>query len=215
MANDVANVAVVAMTDRLIDVLGHPKPMSEDTPQELCPRALPLSHAARELLREYYNATEKAQAAGGELEHVKSFASKSPEQAARIAGVLTLWADLHAPEVTGDTMVSAIELAQFYLGEAKRLAEAATISEITDKADKLRRWILESWPNVALGQNRDPETIVPRDIVISGPGSLRETAMVRKLLLILVNHGWLKKMPRGTLIGGQARHVAYQIVQAS
>ena len=211
-ATNVADVAVVAATNRLITVLNHPKPMSEDSPQELCPRALPLSHTAMELLREYYNVTEEAQAPGGELEHVKSFASKSPEQAARIAGVLTLWADLNAPDVTAETMVNAITLAQFYLGEAKRLAEAATISEKIDRADKLRRWILESWPKIAVSQNRSPNTIMPRDVVVSGPGSLRETETVRGLMKVLANHGWLIEVPKGVLVDGSVRQIAYQIV---
>ena len=56
-----------------------------------------LSDGARELLRQYYETVEREQATGGDLEQVRPFASKAPEQAARIAAVLTLWADLHSP----------------------------------------------------------------------------------------------------------------------
>ena len=76
---------------------------------------------------DYYSSTERAQAPGGELEGVRSFASKSPEQAARIAGVLTLYENINAPEVSPQVMAQAVDLAQFYLGEAKRLAEAAEV----------------------------------------------------------------------------------------
>ena len=59
------------------------------------------------------------------LAHVTGYASKAAEQAARIAGVLTLWRDLNAAEVAASDMANAITLAQFYLGEAARLADAA------------------------------------------------------------------------------------------
>ncbi len=166
------------------------------------------------MLFSYYRATEQAQAPGGDLEQVKSFASKSPEQAARIAGTLTLWSDLGAASVQAEVMQDAIELAQFYLWEAKRLSEAATVSEEIDRAEQLRRWVLDSWPGVATGQNRDPQTIVPRDVVTMGPNSLRETTTVKKLMEILANHGWLAPLEPGVVIDGQSRQLAYRIVRA-
>lgn len=211
----VADVAIVAASERLSAVLAQPFPTSESNPQELAPRALALSPEAKALLFAYYQATEKAQAPGGELEQVKSFASKSPEQASRIAGVLTLWADLGASVVSKDAMVNAIDLAQFYLFEAKRLAEAATVSEEIDKAENLRRWILESWPAIATSQARDPQTIVPRDVVTLGPNALRETATVKKLMKILADHGWLARLDADAVIDGQARQLAYRIVRVA
>ena len=62
---------------------------------------------------------------GGFTSTVKAFASKSPEQAARIAGVLTLFEDAGAGHVSERQMANGIELAQFYLSEAHRLANAA------------------------------------------------------------------------------------------
>lgn len=211
--DNVADVAIVAASERLSAILAHPMPVNESNPQELDPRALRLSVEAKKLLFGYYRATEQAQAPGGELEQVKSFASKSPEQAARIAGVLTLWVDLTASVVEAETMADAIELAQFYLFEAKRLAEAATISEEVDRAEQLRRWILESWHGVAAAQNRDPQTIVPRDVVIMGPNSLRETVTVKKLMATLATHGWLAPLESGAVVDGQARQLAYRIVR--
>lgn len=209
----VADVAIVSASERLSAILAAPMPTREDNPQELEPRALRLSPEAKALLFAYYKVTEQAQAPGGELEQVKSFASKSPEQAARIAGTLTLWSDLGATVIQPDIMTDAIELAQFYLFEAKRLAEAATVSEEIDRAEQLRRWIIESWPGIAAGQGRDPQTIVPRDVVIMGPNSLRETATVKKMMGVLESHGWLFRLEAGAVIDGQARQIAYRIVR--
>ncbi len=92
-----------------------------------------------------YSAVETAQASGGNLAHVTGYASKAAEQAARIAGVLTLWRDMGAAEVTAEAMAEGIALAQFYLGEAAPLAEAATFSAPVEQAETLRTWLLERW----------------------------------------------------------------------
>lgn len=211
IGDGVANVAVVAASSRLSMILAHPLPTKDDNPQELDPRALSLSPDAKELLLQYYRSTEIAQAMGGEFEQVRSFASKSPEQAARIAGVLTLWEDLGASVVNAEVMSDAIQLAQFYLFEAKRLAEAALVSEETDRAERLRRWILDSWPKIAIAMNRDPRTITPRDALRNGPNALRETATLKKLMSVLEGHGWLRALEVGTVIDGKARQSAYRI----
>lgn len=214
-ADNVADVAIVAASERLSEILAHPFLTSENNPQELTPPTLSLSSGAKQLLFDYYQITERAQAPGGDFEQVKSFASKSPEQAARIAGVLTLWKDLGASVVNKEIMASAISLAQFYLVEAKRLAEAATVSGEINRAEQMRLWILERWPSVAVGQNRSPLTIVPRDVVLMGPNSLRETTIVKKLMKILADHGWLVTLEPGTIIDGKSRQLAYRVVRSS
>jgi hypothetical protein len=199
------------MSGRLVEILSQPKPVDEDKPQELRPRALRLSGGAKDLLFEYYQATEMAQGRGGDFEHIKSFASKSAEQAARIAGVLTLWRDLNAQEVTLEVMANAIQLALFYLGEAKRLAETAMVTQRIEEAEHLRRWLLDSWPDHANKMGRDSTTILPRDVVLYGPGAFRETPKAKALLSVLVEHQWLHQLEAGTIVDGAARSLAFQI----
>lgn len=90
--------ALAAFSDRLRAILETPLPMDAET-RELQPRTLALSGAARGLLIQFADAIELAQRKGGNLEHITGTASKAAEQAARIAGVLTLWTDLEAREV--------------------------------------------------------------------------------------------------------------------
>ncbi|MEP3636373.1 MAG: YfjI family protein [Paracoccaceae bacterium] len=208
-----SNVANVAYSQRLNSILEACKPVSEHDRQELKPRVLPLSADARTLLVGFYNAVERAQAAGGEFEHVTSFASKSAEQAARIAGVLSLWRSLDVVEVTAHTMADAITLAGFYLGEAKRLAEAATISLEIDLAEQLRVWLRDSWPEKANALDRSPHHIVPRDVVQYGPNSLRETKKAKKVLKTLEEAGWITLLPEGQEIDGAARKTAYLMAE--
>lgn len=178
-------------------------PMDPET-RELTPRPLPLTREARTLLVQFSDAIEVQQAPGGDLAHVTGYASKAAEQAARIAGVLTLWRDLHAPEVQARDMMDAISLAQFYLTEAARMAEAATVSAEIDKAERLRKWLVEKWT--------DPE-ILPGDILQRAPSQLRDRQAVKKAVVVLVEAGWLIPLEAGTVVRGASRKEAYRIVR--
>lgn len=196
-------MAVSAFTARLTTILETPMPTDEN-PQELMPQRLPLSQGARELLWRFYEAVETAQGAGGQMEHVRAYASKAAEQAARIAAVLTLWEDLNSPEVSPEAMGWGVTLAQFYLGEARRLAEAGLVSEDTAKAERLRVWLLDSWPH---------DDVLPSDILNKGPNALRERTKLVGPLAVLVKTGWLVPLPQGAEVRGTSRKEAYRIVR--
>jgi hypothetical protein len=199
------DAALASFTGRLRDILDASMPMDPDT-RELKPRTLTLAPEARALLVAFADAIEAAQAPGGDLAHITGTASKTAEQAARIAGVLTIWRDLHAPRVEAGDMADAIELAQFYLAEASRLASAATVSAEIDRAEALRRWLLESWPE------RD---VMARDVVQFGPNPLRETPKARAAVGILEKHGWLVPVEPGTVVRGASRKEAWTIVRGA
>ena len=145
------------------------------------------------------------------LAQITGTASKTAEQAARIAGVLTLWRDLGATEINSDTMQNAIELAQYYLHEALRLANAALISQQVKQAETLRNWILDKW----LPKNLLEPYVLPSDIVQLGPNSLREMPKVKKAIAMLVETGWLTLMEPPVEVRGIQRKTAYHIVRAS
>jgi hypothetical protein len=200
------DLALAGFGARLREILETPLPMCEEM-RELHPRLLRLSPEARELLVRFADAVEVAQGPGGDLHHVTAAASKAAEQAARIAGVLTLWADLHAAEVSLDAMANGITLAQYYLGEAARLADAATVTAEIDRAERLRRWLLESWP--------EPDVLV-RDVLRLAPiRALRESPAARAALGILEKHGWLVALPEGAMVRGAARKEAWRIVRGT
>lgn len=177
--------------------------MDEQT-RALSPRVLPLPEQARAVLVQFSDRVEIGQRSGGKYEGVTGYASKTAEQAARIAAVLTLWSDLEAPRIEAATMADAVDLAEFYLNEALRLKDAALISADTGKAELLRVWLLEKW--------RHPD-IVPSEIIQPGPNSLRELKVAKAAIKTLVDAGWLTSLDAGTLIRGSAREVAYRIVK--
>ena len=197
--------ALNRFSERLRGILEAALPMDPET-RALSPRLLPLAPDAKILLVQFHDVIEKGMAPGGDLNHVTGAASKTAEQAARIAGVLTLWRDLEAPHVTAKDMADGITLAQFYLGEAARLADAAAVSAETERAERLRKWLLESWPH--------PD-VTARDVVQLGPNALRETPKARAALVTLENHGWLVRLDAGAVIRGAARAEAWRIVRGS
>ena len=193
-----------AFATRLGGILRTPLPMDPES-RALEPRRLPLAPDARALLVQFADTVEAAQRPGSALSGVTGHASKAAEQACRIAGVLTLWRDLDAPAVEADDMVSGIELAGFYLSEALRLADAAKVSEETDRAERLRRWLIEEWPY--------PE-VLTGDVVQKAPiRALRETAAATAALGTLERHGWVAALPAGTVIRGAARSTGWRIVK--
>jgi hypothetical protein len=205
--------ALGRFSGRLRAILGSAMPMDPDS-RELTPRALPLAQDARAVLVGFADEVEREQGPGGPLAHVTGFASKAAEQAARIAAVLTLWRDLHSPAVGLEAMRNGITLARFYLGEAVRLSDAATVSSETARAEALRLWLLDEWPEQARRNDRTPATVMPRDVVQFGPNALRETATVRRLMGILDEAGWLARLPEGAEVDGTAPKLAYRIVRA-
>lgn len=197
--------AIDEFAARLRGILKTPLPMTGDT-RELETRVLSLSEPARALLVGYSDAIEIAQSDSGNLAQLTSYASKSAEQAARIAAVLTLWRDLSAIQVTAEDMANGITLAQFYLGEAARLADAAIVSTEIDKAEALRKWLLTSW--------KEPDILV-RDVVRLGPNALREGPKARAALIVLEKHGWIIPFPPLTNVRGALRKEAWHVDRGS
>jgi hypothetical protein len=197
--------AIVSFKHRMATILAATMPIDDET-GALQPSCLALSNEARALLVRFADSVERSQVPGGDMAHITGTASKAAEQAARIAGVLTLWRDLEAVEVQSEEMASGIELARYYLLEAMRLADAANVSAETDRAEQLRRWLLERW--------REPEVLV-RDVQNSGPNPLRESDRARAALRKLEEHGWLAPLDQGTVVRGSRRREAWRIVRAS
>jgi len=79
-------------------------PITENTRNRLTPRQMPLTPDARALLQAYALRIERLQAPGETFSTITAFASKSAEQAARIAGVLALFHDLDTPQVRCEHM---------------------------------------------------------------------------------------------------------------
>jgi predicted transcriptional regulator of viral defense system len=49
------------------------------------------------------------------------------------------------------------------------------------------------------------------DIYQRGPSAIRNATTARKLVAILEEHGWLRRIPQGAVVAGQQRREAWRI----
>ena len=180
-------------------------PLAENSRNRLAPRTLPLMPDARALLQKYALKIERLQAPGEALATVTAFASKSAEQAARIAGVLTLFKNLDAPGVEFAAMQCGIDLAQYYLSEAQRLADAAIIPLDIQRAETLRVWLMERWTE---------PLISVRVLVRRGPHELRDAKIIKKAVDVLERHDWLVKLESGAVVDGVKARTVWRVIRA-
>jgi hypothetical protein len=176
-------------------------PLADDKRNELAPPILPMTQEARAVLTAFAREVEKAQAPGGYFEDARAFASKTAEHAARLAAVLTIYANPDAPEVTGETMAGATEIATFYANEAARLADAAIVPPEVADAERMRLWLLGSWGE---------DFISARAAAQRGPFKI--TDRTRKALKRLEDHRWLIEA-NGAAVEGKPRREAWRIVR--
>jgi hypothetical protein len=184
-------------------LLEHEMPVNPDT-GGLDPRLLKLSPKAREALITFADEVERQQLKGGEYEAITGTASKSAEQATRLAGVLTLWRNFQADVIDASEMQNGIELARYYLNEAKRLVEVAIVSRELQAADNLLKWISE---------RHGKTCFVFSDVLQNGPYGIRDSKRLKKLFAILSEHGWLIKMPNGTIVKGKSCSTAFRLAE--
>lgn len=168
------------------------------------PRVLTLSPEAKAELIEYADEVERKQSKGNQYEPITGTASKSAEQAARLAGVLTVFSDITASHIDADTMRNAISLAHYYLDEALRLVEVAVASTELKTADYLLKWI---------SQNYGIEPFLFSEVLQNGPNSVRDSKRLKSLFAILTEYGWLIKMPKATIVDGKSRNTAYRLAE--
>ena len=139
---------------------------------------------------------------GGELEPVKAFGAKMAEHAGRLAAVLAVYADPDAMEVPGETMACGVALAQHYGAELLRLRGAAAVSPDLRLAARLLDW----WR-----ARPDPRCHLAA-VYQRGPNALGEAAKARRIVGLLEEHGWLRRLPPGEELDGKPRKEAWALV---
>ena len=197
-----SDAALDDYSNRLGNLLRRELSLTEGTRNELELPLLQLSVDAEKLLREFANALERKQAPGEELSDCTAFASKAAEQAARIAGVLAVYAD--ETVITAERISNGIALADWYLAEAVRLKDGAIVSADVRKAEKLRVWLMERWP----------EDFISASIIVhAGAANIRTAKEARALIPHLTSNGWLFPEAEGAVVKGKHRKEAWRIVR--
>ena len=94
---------------------------------------------ARAMWIAFYNQIEREQSSKGELAAARPFASKAAEQAARIAGVISMMEG--RDQIGMKEMEGGIEVAAFYMAEHLRLTGAGRIELRTKQLAILMEWL--------------------------------------------------------------------------
>jgi hypothetical protein len=105
---------------------------------------LSLSAEAREVWVQYHNDVEHELRTGGDMQDYKDIASKSADNAARIAGLFHLFngGDV-LDDVQADTLQAACTLAGWHLYEARRFFGEIALPEELNNAVLLDQWLVD------------------------------------------------------------------------
>lgn len=196
--------AMLRAIDGLLRLHRLPLPLVEGERQSLAPRALRLSPEAFTYWRDFHDTVESECRPGGRFAQVKPWASKSPEQALRIAGVLALVVDPETHAIEEATLDRACELALWHLHEAVRLAGTSALSPEVRNAEALLEW--------AHGAGRI--YVHSSDALRMGPACIRDREAFGSAMNELVDAGWAKPVEGGMHIDGAKRRHVWRIVTA-
>ncbi|MBP5996726.1 MAG: DUF3987 domain-containing protein [Azonexus sp.] len=131
---------LAAFHQRIAAILELPAPIDDDG--ALTPPLLPLTPEAKAAWVEYHDAIEGELASGGELYDVRDVASKSADNAARLATLFQMF-DGAGGAIGAEAFEGASRITAWHLNEARRFfGELALPAELADAA-RLDSWLIE------------------------------------------------------------------------
>lgn len=132
---------LVAFNRRIAAILNQPAPIDADG--ALTPPMLALAPDAKAAWIEYHNAVESELASGGELYDVRDVASKSADNAVRLAALFHVFEHGAGGAVGLDSFEGASRIAAWHLNESRRFfGELALPAELADAA-RLDTWLTQ------------------------------------------------------------------------
>ncbi|MGA7324703.1 MAG: DUF3987 domain-containing protein [Rhodomicrobium sp.] len=198
-------LAIATYGASLLRILKRTAPIEEGSGGALAPLPMYMNADARVMWIEFHNHIEKQLGPHGALRDIKGLANKLPEHAARIAAVLAAFEDIDCEELTAEHLQRGILLAQFYAGETLRLQAAAAVNVELQESQCLLEWLHTRW---------DEDFVSVQPILQRGPGRVRgEAKKVKRLIAVLMDHGWLLSAPSGTVVDFKQRKEAWQVVR--
>lgn len=172
----------------------------EDSPSHpIVTRKLTLDAGARAEYVKYYNEVELELSHKGKYRLVVPYANRSPEQALRIAGLLTLADNPTSSIIDVVHMQSGITLARWYLHEILRLRSDLMPAEEIIKAEQLLTWLQRD--NKCT--HRGYKVFDVRMLIQYGPRRLRAKKILDPLIKILSEHRWIERAEGPVIINDQ------------
>lgn len=172
--------ALATFNSRLTLILNRPAPIDENG--ALTPAMLQMSPDAKAHWIAFHNAIESELLTGRELYDVRDVASKTADNAARLAALFHTFTGSIGP-IDLDAMESGGQIAAWHLSEARRfLGELAMPLELANPA-RLESWMLDYC------QRENTDSVPTRQIQQFGPGGLREKATFTEAIKELADLG--------------------------
>ena len=197
--------ALAAFNSRLTLILNRPAPIDDDG--ALTPAMLTLAPDAKAAWVAFHDAIESELSTGKELFDVRDVASKTADNAARLAALFHTFTGSIGP-IDLAAMVSATRIAKWHLHEARRFfGELAMPAELANPA-RLESWMLEYC------QCENTDKVPTREIQRCGPnglrdklilaGSIKELAELGRARLVHDGKKRSVQINPGLLIGGRS-----------
>ncbi len=197
-----AEHVLLGYTARLGDYLARIPRYADEDGEVLNPLPLTLHADARRMWTAFHDAVERALQPEGKLAGIRAFASKMPEHAGRLAGILAAYAEPDGIEIGPDAMANGIALTQHYAAELGRLMDAATVNPDLTLAARLLTW----W------QARPNPRLHLAAIYQRGLNAIGDAATARRIVTVLQEHGYVSRLPEGTKLDGSPRRDAWELV---
>jgi len=168
--------ALATFNDRLTAILNLQAPIDDDG--ALTPAMLTLSPDAKAAWVRFHDAIESMLPTGGELYDVRDVASKTADNAARLAALFHTFTGNIGP-IDLDAMEAAASVTAWHLSEARRfLGELAMPAELANPA-RLEKWLIEYC------KRESTDKVPTREVQQYGPSGLRDkstyTAAIKEL----------------------------------
>jgi putative DNA primase/helicase len=181
--------ALTAFNARIGEILAYDTPIDESG--ALTPIPLLMTPAAHAVWVEYHNKVETALGAGNDFHDIADVASKSADNAARLAALFAFFERGHGAAIEEDDINRACIIAFWYLNEALRFLGLFCLPEELTNAARLESWLIE-W----CGKNGS--AIVPRrEIQRCGPNRVRDRKALDAALKELGDLGRTREAKNG------------------
>lgn len=132
--------ALAAFNSRLSTLLNQPIPMTDEG--ALNPPKLPLDPEAKQAWIEYHDAIEQQLSSGGELYDIRDVASKSADNAARLAALFQVFSG-GGGAIGVEAFESASRIAAWHLSESLRFFGELALPPEMAAAARLEAWLLD------------------------------------------------------------------------
>ena len=189
--------------DKISEIL-HTPHNTGNTINELQPNQVELDTEAKQIWKMFHDKVEDQLPEYGTLSTIKGLGNKAPEHALRLATVL---AGIDASKISNFSRISSgyirnsTILTQFYLNEALRLFNSGISDPVLQEANKLLEWL----------RVKQKIIVTLTEIYQCGPNSIRDVKTARRLVKLLVEHGYALPFSGEIEFEGKKRKEAYEI----